>query len=226
MTNRRYVVLSVVASVVFAASTGAFLWSVRQESRRAVRGDVGVETLSVVVATADLKPGTLVGLENTRVTTREVGSLPKGAVSAADQSLVLGKRTGALILAGEAIVSRRLVAARSPLDAVGAGYAAVTIGVDPVRALGGELTAGMRVTVFTAAITGDVVALIEDAEVLSASNQIGSEPVSDGLLTTPEPLQDVSWVTLKVPVTSVASVVKAAQAGQAYLARFGSDGGA
>lgn len=221
VTTKRYMAISVVSGVVFAVATGAFLWGVRAETARAIRGDDGQATRTVLVATADLKPGDQLSASNTASAVRRADTLPDGAVAGADRSVVLGKRVGELVLRGEPITERRVVGEPSRLDSVAAGFAAVTLGADPVRALGGEVTPGMRVAVLATSISGDIVTLGDNVEVLSVSNQRESSSGSGTSLVGGSAPVEIAWVTVAVAEGAVAAVVQAAQANQIYLVRYG-----
>lgn len=222
VTAKRYMMISAISGVVFAVATGAFLWGVRAETAQAVRGDGGLTTVTVLVATADLKPGDQLTARNTKTSARRVDSLPDGAVVASERATVLGKRVGELILSGEPIVGRRVSGEPSRLDSVAEGFAAVTLGADPVRALGGEVNPGMRVALLTTSIAGDIVTLGEDVEVLSVSNQSARGQSNGGTIAgTTATGGDITWVTVAVREEAVAAVVRAAQSNTVYLVRYG-----
>lgn len=214
-TYRRAALFGAIAVFLSLVFFGLIAWRTRIAYSQTL-SSYGRRQVVVCTAAHTLKTGSEITASSLRYK-RWVGVLlPKGAVLKGHESSLIGRRTNALILAGEPLVSARVVSKRHRLDSLLPGQSAVTLEADSVRALGGEITPGMYVTVMGTPRAGATCVLAQHVRVLSTSN--ADEKKSSGLLGG-EGNSAVTWVTVAVPDATVAQVITASQAGETYLVK-------
>jgi Flp pilus assembly protein CpaB len=114
-------------------------------------------TITVVVATHDLKAGSMVTPADLDVTRMHEDSVPAGALSSVDSAV--GQYVGWPLTSGEPVLSRALHGQRSGTSVlagldVPSGYRAVAVPVQPAAAVGGMLARGDRVDVYATPLPG------------------------------------------------------------------------
>jgi pilus assembly protein CpaB len=190
-----------VVAFVFAAAALYLVKRVLQNQAVAVRPSA---TMRVVAANADIKLGTVLTLPLLK--TIEVGTVPKGAILANDESKAVGRGVISDIYEGEPIMESRLAAVGAGgglAPAIPMGMRASAVRVDEVVGVSGFVTPGMRVDVIVSGIPpginrdnsqGTVAkTLLQNIQVLSAGteyqkdNEGKAKPVQVvNLLVTPE----------------------------------------
>jgi pilus assembly protein CpaB len=210
---RRQKLIGIMASVLLAAvGTGLLVAYVRSAENRALKGE---KTVEVLVVSATIPKGTKAEdiTPNLRMEQVPVKVATTGALTST--SPLAGKVAAVDLLPGEQLVSTRFT---SPAEAqgIGAGLLQVTIALDPVRALGGQLRKGDSVAVTVSFDDPETTHLIlhkvkvTDVRTADGINVItpasGPAPVA-GLL-----------VTLAVDAPAVEKVVFAAENGKLWLA--------
>lgn len=225
----RRVLASVAVGLVAALSIAALLIAqvARIESSRGrVEERFGADIVEVLVASKAIPVGEPLSSSNTRVVTWLSTLLPVGAVRAADAGALFGTRVAERICQGEPVVTSRIGAPDQSALRVAAGLTAVSIACDPITALGGEIRPGMMVDVMGSMGSDAVDLLVDDAQVLSASNTDRPGEEREGVVggfSSPE--REVSWVTLAVPDGVVKQLIAVATAGRVHLVLPGSKGG-
>jgi Flp pilus assembly protein CpaB len=142
-------------------------------------------TISVVVATHDLKAGSVVTAQDVEVARMHEDSVPAGALSNVDNAV--GQYVGWPLTSGEPILSRALRSQRSGaavlagLD-VPAGYRAVAVPVQPAAAVGGMLSRGDRVDVYATPLPGRDTAGSVTTTTASGNGAAAQRPTSAALL--------------------------------------------
>lgn len=218
-SNKRRLFLSGVLALVAVALLGIFMWRIstaQARERENLLTHFGGEIVDVCVTTRDIKPGELIVASLVKTERRSAVLLPKDAITARDINKLIEKRASSLIIAGEPVLARRLHEKRHALDVLADGFSAVTIQTDPVRALGGEIEKGMRVTVLGTDIHSEIHVLATDVEVIS-SNTVKKKDGDSGTLMTGSSTPEIAWVTLAIPDKSVAGVVSASASNTVYL---------
>jgi pilus assembly protein CpaB len=187
-------------------------------------GASGPSTTRVVAAAADIKLGTVLTAAN--LTTIDVGSVPKGAIT--DPKIAVGRGVVADIYQGEPILDNRL----APIGSGGGlaatipdGMRAIAVKVDDVVGVAGFVTPGMHVDVLVsgtppganyqansrAAQLGTLVkTILQNITVLSAGVNIQKDAEGKpqsvqvvNLLVTPEQAETLSLATNGVKIQLV-----------------------
>ena len=114
-----------------------------------------------------------------------------------------GLQVSSLVIAGEAVSSKRFNSETTPLD-IPDGYVAISVPAEDVQAVGGALTAGMNVDVYA---TGSETSCIGEGLLVLATNADNSESGK----------ASVSWVTLAVPLDQSQEFVTASQTMDIYF---------
>lgn len=218
LSTKKQKLISITSGLLAASLFLVIAWrlssQVQTEMNKAVRR-FGSETVWVLAATEDIKPGVLIDEENTELKLWASVLLREDTIDQDHVTKAWGRRAGSLILAGEPLSQTRLIEEQHKLDKLPAGFSAVTIEMNSVRALGGEIEPGMRVTVLDTQEANKAELLAPDVAVISTStqkNQDKSKPVLGG-----DAGMDIAWVTLSVPDGLVARLVSAASSNNTYL---------
>src|SRR4051795_8942152 len=210
---KRQKLIGIVTSIVLAAlGTGLLVAYVRSAEHRALKGDRAVDVLVV----ADTIPkGTKSEDIGAKVKLEQVPAkvLAKGAL--ANIGTLAGKVAAVDLLPGEQLVPGRFSTA-AEATGIPAGMLRVTIALDPVRALGGQLREGDSVGVTVSFEDPESTHLIlHKIQVTDVRTDAGAPVTSkaDG----PSPASPV-FVTLALDAPSVEKVVFAAEHGRVWLA--------
>lgn len=209
--------LAVVLAVVGALLT--FLYAQGADARAIS----DLEPVQVFVVTKEVPPATPVAdlPKFLAVESRPVAAVPAGALKDLDSSA--GLVTATSLLQGEVLLPERLVAPET-LEVPGTvpvpeGLQEITFALDPQRVVGGKVTAGDTVGVFTsfeskndtdAAITQRVFHKSLVTSVLRAADQ----PTEDGVAPTSNLM-----VTLAVTDVDAAKIIYSAEFGRLWLTK-------
>jgi pilus assembly protein CpaB len=209
---RRQKLIGIVASVLLAAvGTGLLVAYVRSAENRALKGE---KTVDVLVVSNTIPKGTkaedITG--SLRIEQVPVKIATKDALT--NTTPLAGKVAAVDLLPGEQLVSTRFT---SPAEAqgIGAGMLQVTIALEPVRALGGQLRKGDSVGVtisFDAPETTHLVLhKVKVTDVRTDDGQTVTTPVAGAAPAA------TMLVTLAVDAPSVEKVIFGAEHGRIWL---------
>lgn len=210
---RRQKLIGIIASVLLAAiGTGLLVTYVRSAEDRALKGE---KTVDVLVVSATIPKGTKAEEIGPNVRLEQVPSkvVTKDALSS--MSSLTGKVTGVDLLPGEQLVSTRF---SSPAEAQGInpGFLQVTVAMEPVRAIGGQIRKGDSVAVTVSFEEPETTHLIlHKVRVTDVRDETGV-PVTTPA-TGPAPAGRL-LVTLAVDGPAVEKVVFGAEYGRLWLA--------
>ena len=213
--NRRRKLMGIIASVVLAALGTALLVAyVRSAEDRALDGE---EAVGVLVVTETIPKGTKAEEVSAKVKTEQVPSkvVAQGAVG--DLRALNGLVAGGDMLPGEQVVQSRFAApAATGIATPAPGSLKVTVAMDALRAIGGQIRAGDSVGLvasFTEPETSRLV--LQKVAVTDVRTEAGVAVTGkpDGTAVTGR-----LWVTLAVDAPSVERVVFAAEYGTLWLA--------
>jgi pilus assembly protein CpaB len=213
--NRRRKLIGIIASVVLAAvGTGLLVTYVRSAKDQALDGE---QAVGVLVVTETIPKGTRAEDVTAKVKTEQVPSKVVAQGAVADLRVLNGLVAGGDLLPGEQLVRSRFAATAAPDVATSPpGALRVTVAMDALRAVGGQVRTGDSV---------GVVASFADPE--SSRLVLQKVPVTDvrteaGVAVTGKPdgtaVTGKLWVTLAVDAPSVERVVFAAEHGTLWLA--------
>lgn len=210
---RRQKLIGIVASVLLAAvGTGLLVAYVRSAEHRALKGE---KTVDVLVVANTIPKGTKAEdiTANLRMEQVPVKIATKDALTST--SPLAGKVAAVDLLPGEQLVSTRFT---SPAEAQGiaAGMLQVTIALEPVRALGGQLRKGDSVGVTVSFDDPETTHLILHKIRVTDVRTANGEGVTS-TATGPAPA-DTLLVTLAVDAPSVEKVIFGAEHGSLWLA--------
>lgn len=199
--------------VVCAVCVALFMNGVRGEAE-AARAEAlaryGGEQIEVCVATRDLPAGRAVESGDLELKMWIADLLPADAARTIDE--VEGRVPSTPIMEGEVVVLKRFEGQGASLD-VPEGFAAVSVPVKDVQAVGGSLSAGTAADLY--AIGGTSTALLADDVLVLATSSTGSEGAA----------AELSWVTVAVAPESVQEVIDASQKSELYFSLPSPDGG-
>ena len=210
---RRQKLIGIVASVLLAAvGTGLLVAYVRSAENRALKGE---KTVEVLVVSATIPKGTKAEdiTPNLRMEQVPVKVATTGGLTST--SPLAGKVAAVDLLPGEQLVSSRFTTA-AEVQGIGAGMLQVTVALDPVRVLGGQLRKGDSVAVTISfddpETTHLVLHKVKVTDVRTADGLGVSTPASG-----PAPT-GAMFVTLAVDAPSMEKVVFGAEHGRLWLA--------
>lgn len=114
-------------------------------------------TVGVVVATQDIKAGTMVTAQDVDIVRMHEDSVPSGALSSVEGAI--GQYVAWPLTSGEPVLARALRAQRSGGSVLGGlqvppGYRAIAVPVQPASAVGGMLARGDLVDVYATPLPG------------------------------------------------------------------------
>lgn len=209
---RRQKLIGIVASVLLAAvGTGLLVAYVRSAENRALKGE---KTVDVLVVADTIPKGTKAEdiTANLRVEQVPVKIATRDALTSTTP--LAGKVAAVDLLPGEQLVSTRFT---SPAEAqgIGAGMLQVTIALEPVRALGGQLrkgdSVGVTISFDSPETTHLVLHKVKVTDVRTADGQTVTSPAAG---TAPAATM---LVTLAVDAPSMEKVVFGAEHGRLWL---------
>ena len=202
--KKSVLVAGIVFGVICAACMALFALMVQQEAdsaRAEAMERYGGEQVEVLVATKDIYPGDAVDSSNSTMRTWLSDLLPEGCITNYDS--IKGQQVTSLVIAGEAISSKRFSSSKTSLD-IPDGCVALSVPAEDVQAVGGAITPGMNVDVYA---TGSQTSCIGQGLLVLATN-------AD---TSGETRTNVSWVTLAVPLEQSQEFVTASQSMEIYF---------
>ena len=213
--NGRRKLIGIIASIVLAAvGTAVLVAYVRSAEDRALDGE---QALGVLVVTETIPKGTKAEDLTAQVKTEQVPSKVVAEGAVADLRALNGLVAGADLLPGEQLVQSRFSAAAASGVAVAApGSLKVTVAMDALRAIGGQVRAGDSVGVLASFVEPETTRLIlQKVAVTDVRSEAGVAVTgkADGTAVTGR-----LWVTLAVDAPSVERVVFAAEYGTLWLA--------
>jgi len=225
--NRRRKVIGIIASVVLAAlGTGVLVAYVRSAEDRAL---VGEQAVGVLVVTQGISKGTKAEDLSSKVKTEQVPGKVVAQGAVADLRALNGLVAGADLFPGEQLVQSRFAAAAvvtPALTTAPPGSLRVTVAMDALRALGGQVRTGDSVGVMASFKDPETTRLILQKVPVTDVRTAAGVAVT-GKIDGPAVTGDL-WVTLAMDAPSVERVVFAAEHGTLWLAwepKEANDGG-
>lgn len=201
------------AAIFFGLFLGLLLHSSQQKQERVI-AQYGGEVVEVCVAKKTINPGSLLTSADYEYKTYPVSLLPQDAILKKASLYIRNRRTSVVVFKDEVLTKSHLAGSIQKNDEIPAGYTAVTLETDTVRALGGEITPGMHVTVMSTQDALKTKMLVNDVEVLSSNNQSKEK---SGSIIGGSDAREISWVTLAIPDKNVQEVITASVSGATYL---------
>jgi len=213
--NRRRKLMGIIASVVLAAvGTGLLVAYVRSAEDRALDGEKAV---GVLVVTEPISKGTRAEDVSAKVKTEQVPTKVVAQGAVADLRALNGLVAGADMLPGEQLVQSRFAAAAATgLATPAPGALKVTVAMDALQAIGGQIRTGDSVGVVASFVEPETSRLIlQKVPVTDVRTEAGIAVTgkADGPAVTGR-----LWVTLAIDAPSVERVVFAAEHGRLWLA--------
>lgn len=202
--KKSVLIVGLVFGIVCALCVALYASLVQQEAdsaRAEAMERYGGEQVEVLVATKDIFPGETLTSSNTTMKTWLSDLLPEKCITNFDE--VRGLQVSSLVIAGEAISSKRFSTEATPLN-IPEGCVALSVPAEDVQAVGGAITAGMQVDVYA---TGSETSRIGEGLLVLATN---AESTDGGKA-------NVSWVTLAVPLEQSQEFVTASQSMEIYF---------
>ena len=206
MKQKQLVAIAIACGVLCAACVAAFMVSVQGEAE-AARSEAlaryGGEQVEVCVATRDIVTGERVDLSAVETKLWVADLLPESAMR--QTSDIVGKTATSPIFKGEVISAGRFEAGHDSLD-VPAGKQAVSVPAKAVQAVGGAISSGMSVDIYSSGDTSTAL-LAQDVSVLDTS--VGKS----GSLTS----GDNGWITLAIDPEKVQDLIAASNRTTLYF---------
>lgn len=216
--SEKHTYIALICGVGAALSIGLFLWGIAH-SVRARENDViqrfGGRVVEVCVAKTDLKAGHRLAPQDIVTKKWPASLLPQNPVLKKNMLALRDRRISRPMLKGEPFSQAKVNKNANRFDAIVPGYTAVTLETNAVRALGGEITVGMDVTVMATSEARTAKVLVQKAEVLS-SNRTSGQQKQSSLLGGPDK-GEIAWVTLAIPDEKVKEVVAASVTDSTYI---------
>lgn len=201
------------AAIFFGIFLGLLVHSSQQKQEKIV-AQYGGEIVDVCIAKKTIKPGALLTPADYAYKSYPVSLLPQDAILKKSSLYIRNRRTSVVVFKGEVLTKSHLINSIHKNDEIPSGFTAVTLETDTVRALGGEITPGMHVTVMSTQDALKTKMLVNNVEVLS-SNKQGKE--KSGSIIGGSDAKEISWVTIAIPDKNVQEVITASVAGATYL---------
>lgn len=216
--EKKRLMISLVLGLSACIFMSLFVWRVSAHasiSHNNMLAKFGGEKVEVLVAAKDIKPGELITKDNTKVQTWVLSLLSADVIDQNHMSAALNHRASEAIYEGEPLREKRINKQEHTLDKLPEGFSAVTVATDPVRALGGEIEIGMRVSALGLKGANEVEVLAPQVEIVSTSAT--SEGKQSSSMLGDKNKSNLSWVTLSVPDEFVSAIVSSAARGDIYL---------
>lgn len=204
--NKR-TLICVVSGILGVVCVLLYTHSVRSSAdaqRREALSRYGGEQVEVCVASRDITAGETIDSSSYTVKMWIADLLPQDAIRNAND--ILGKQVTSTILSGEVISNKRFTDTNINIE-VPAGYTAVSVPAKDVNAIGGALSAGMKINVYSTGNTSTVL-IAQNVLVLATSATVHESSNSS---------TSVSWVTLALEPKIVDQIVGAAQNSTMYF---------
>ena len=211
-------IISTLCGIVAALSIAAFLALVVHASHQRqndLLARYGGSVVEVCVAKHNLKAGQRINQDDIAYQKWPVTLLAGHPILKKNMLALRDRRVSNSVLKGEPISREHIRSKVNRFDAIAEGFTAVTLETDSVRALGGEITAGMDVTVMTTRDPSTSKVLVQKAEVLSSNKQVAQAKESSFIGGSDK--SEITWVTLAIPDAKVEEVVAASVADSTYI---------
>ena len=206
MKQRNLMIVAIACGLACAACIALFMVSVQGEAN-AARAEAlaryGGEQVEVCVATRDVASGERMDASAVETRLWIADLLPENAVR--DASEVMGKTVASPILKGEVITTKRFENSHNALD-IPAGKAAVSVPAKAVQAVGGAISAGMSVDVYS---SGDTTTTALASGVIVLDTSVGE---SNSLVSS-----ESGWITLAVEPDRVQEIITASNKTSLYF---------
>jgi pilus assembly protein CpaB len=210
---RRQKLIGIVASVLLAAvGTGLLVAYVRSAEDRALKGE---KTVGVLVVDSTIPKGTKAEDISARLRLEQIPVKIATKDALATTTPLAGKVAAVDLLPGEQLVSSRF-SSPSEVQGIASNLLQVTIALDPVRALGGQLRKGDSVAVTVSFADPETTHLILHKVRVTDVRTIDGLTVGTPA-TGPAPAASL-LVTLAVDAPAMEKVVFAAEHGRLWLA--------
>lgn len=212
---QRQKLIGIVASVVLAVTgTALLVFYVQGAEDRALDGE---KTVSVLVVSDSIAKGTKAEDMAGKVRTEKVPAKVAADGAVATLGSLVGKVAAVDLLPGEQLISTRFASTGSTGATVAPGMLQVTVSLDMVRAMGGEVREGDTVGVVASFDDPQTSHLIlHKVPITAVRNQTGAVVTSNPQgSVTPSSL----FVTMALDAPSVEKVVFAAEHGRLWLSR-------
>ena len=206
MKQKRMTIVAVIAGVACAACIALFLAIVQGDAdsaRAEVLARYGGEQVEVCVANRDITAGERVEYSSVETKMWVSDLLPEGAARSGDE--VLGKVATSTILKGEVISSKRFENEHSSIS-VPKDKQAVSVPAKAVQAVGGAVSPGMCVDVYS---SGDTTTTAIATNVVVLETSVGKS----GSLTS----SDAGWITLALDPDRVQEIIAASTKTSLYF---------
>jgi len=213
MINRQKLI-GVIASVVLAGlGTALLVTYVRGAERRAAKGET---TLSVLVATTAIPKGTRTEAIASKVKAEQIPAKVVATGAVTSLTSVAGQVTAVDLLPGEQLVQGRFAATVQAAQAtVAPGLLKVTVAIDALRAVGGQVREGDMVGVLVSFDDPKTTQLIaQKVPVTDVRTDLGASVIAKPEATAP---RGMLYVTLALDGPAVEKVVFAAEHGRLWL---------
>ena len=206
MKQRHLMIVATGCGLACAACIVLFMMSVQGEAN-AARAEAlaryGGEQVEVCVAMRDIAAGERMDASAMETRLWIADLLPEDAVRNASD--VAGKTVTSSILKGEVICAKRFEALRSALE-IPAGKEAVSVPAKAVQAVGGAVSAGMNVDVYS---SGDTTTKALARNVIVLDTSVGdSGSIVSG---------ESGWITLAVDPERVQEIIEASNRTSLYF---------
>jgi len=210
---RRQKLIGIVASVLLAAvGTGLLVAYVRSAEDRALKGE---ETVDVLVVSNTIPKGTKAEDMTAHLRMEQIPVKVATAGALTSTSPLAGKVAAVDLLPGEQLVSTRFTTA-AEVQGIASNLLQVTIVLDPVRALGGQVrkgdSVGVTVSFDEPETTHLILHKVKVTDVRTVDGVAVTTPASG-----PAPVANL-LITLAVDAPSVEKVVFGAENGKLWLA--------
>ncbi len=208
MALKRKTIIGVISGIVCCVSVFLFTQSVQAqayEDRNALLAQYGGDQVEVCVARRDIQAGETIDSSCLETKMWLADLLPSNAVT--DVNEIVGLTTNSSIIAGEVISKNRFGGANAEIE-VPSGLVAVSVSAKEVQAVGGAITPGMQVDVYS---TGNTSTTCIAQSVLVLSTSVSVYENNDQSTT-------LNWLVLAVPPESVEELIAAEEKTQLYFA--------
>lgn len=207
MKPNKSIIIGVICGLCCMVCVGLYVLQV-DEQADAVRAEAlaryGGDQVEVCVAARDIAAGETISESSIETKMWIAALLPEGAVTLSSE--VVGKQAGTSILKGEVISTKRFESSVTTLE-IPSGLVALSLPARDVQALGGALSAGMRVDVYAVGSSSTTQLVSRTLVVATSASDAGLSSSSSS-----------SWITLAVEPSSVEELVSAAQNLELYFA--------
>lgn len=204
--SKKTFLLSITCGLISVICIITYTYSVKQNAESArveAMSRYGGEQLEICVSSRDIAAGETIDSACIDVKMWIADLLPEDAVRNSHD--ILGKQTTSSIIKGEVISNKRFQDNSISLE-VPAGLSAVSVPAKDVSAVGGAISAGMHIDVYSTGNTSTTI-IAQNVQVLATNTSFGDKSSSS----------QVSWITLAVEPSMVQELVSASQKSTLYF---------